>query len=123
MIKECIENLERYIGKDKIVKQNEKLYFIDTGLTFLGTSTSLPVFVVEQSDRVFIFDGGATLADYDFSKEEIEKLRNDLKTVNVSITDDNILMIETNEYIAYWDYNYFVIAISYIQVQSKLKEK
>ncbi len=123
MIKECIENLERYIGKDKIVKQNEKLYFIDTGLTFLGTSTSLPVFVVEQSDRVFIFDGGATLADYDFSKEEIEKLRNDLKTVNVSITDDNILMMETNEYIAYWDYNYFVIAISYIQVQSKLKEK
>ena len=115
MLEECIEELEKYIGKDRIEKEAVGLYHIESDLMLIDDDSSLPISLVEILDILCFADYGSILKEAELTKKEMKQLEKELSKLNVELSDGRLTM-ETSKETVYQDYNTFVTAISYIQM-------
>ena len=115
MIEECLEELEKYIGKNKIIKQGVGRYYINSDLILLDDDAVLPISLVEIIDFLSFVDFGGTLKEAELTDKEMEQLAKELSKLNVKLKDGRLTM-KTSKETVYQDYNTFVTAISYIQM-------
>ena len=115
MIEECIEELEKHIGKGRIKKSGIKRYSIDSSLMLLDDDTGLPFSLVEIIDILCFGDYGAILEEAELTDKEMKQLEKELSKLNVKLKGGRLTM-KTSKETVYQDYNTFVTAISYIQM-------
>ena len=115
MLEECLKELEKHVGKDKIKKSGISRYFIDSDLMLLDDDTGLPISLVEILDILCFADYGSILKEAELTNKEMKQLEKELSKFNVELSDGRLTM-ETSKETVYQDYNTFVTAISYIQM-------
>ena len=115
MLEECLKELEKYIGKNKIIKQGVSRYYINSDLILLDDDAVLPISLVEIIDTLYFSDYGGTLEEAELTDKEMEQLAKELSKFNIELSNGSLTM-ETSKETVYQDYNTFVTAISYIQM-------
>ena len=115
MLEECIEELSKYIGKERIKKDAVGLYLINSNLMLIDDDKILPISLVEIIDTLCFGDYGAILEEAELTNKEMEQLEKELSKINVKLKHGKLTMKTSKETI-YQDYNTFVTAISYIQM-------
>ena len=121
MIEECIEELAKYIGKDRIKKEAVGLYYIESDLMLIDDDTNLYISLVEGINLYFI-DSNRTLKEIELTVQEMEQLEKVINKFNVSLEDGSISM-KTSKKTIYQDYNTFATILSYVQMFCILRGK
>ena len=115
MIEECIEELAKYIGKDRIKKEAVGLYYIESDLMLIDNDSVVSAFLVDVVDFLDFNDYGGTLEEAELTDKEMEQLEKELSKFNIELSNGSLTMKTSKETI-YQDYNTFATAISYIQM-------
>jgi len=94
-------SLIEILGKNKVIKQSETLYEIDTNLIYNSQNETIQVFLGQEKEGMFLIDYGKNLFNLDLNIDELPKqkkaLLNEFLIFNNVSFHNNMFYIEVSK--------------------------
>ncbi len=111
-------SLANYVGKENVKKINSQKYAINTRLMLIDNFNNLTIYLVKIDNKLYFADFGAVVDSFDdpnLPKDKMNQFYKFLEKTQIEFENDERFIMETNDEKVYFDYNIFIMALTYIQ--------